>query len=252
MNLNQPTAVRASISDFDAKPLLIFTRDTKPDSKPVKATSFGWTGSFSLKLILLIFGFTLGACQKEQVQDTVIEGRIKEVGSFEPVRVEGLRLGLFKKGQLSIFPSRDLKIAEFKTDADGSFYYTTKLDQYHGMYYVALLDEVDGYYIFDRERPLLSPAFNMIQLNLNREAWIELILNNEGGNMYDYFRFLINEARYSHTGAGRPSVIQRVASLDTLEIYLADYRYDPMLQSEYKLIVQPNDTLRFEIDLRPQ
>lgn len=254
MNLNQLVAKRALKGDFDACAFQKINIQNQLAYRPFRTLLDRMVRlrPLSLKLIVLLLGMSLWSCQKERVQDTVIEGRIAELGSFDPIRVGGLRLALFKTSSNGIFPSPDIKVGEFTTDEDGRFYYTTSLDSYYGRYFIKLLDAPAGYFALDHSRALMSESWNLFQLNMNREAWLKVILNNEGGGDFDYFKFAINEIRYSHTGGGRPSVIQRVPSLDTCKIPFADYRTSPETLLLFKTIALPNDTTEFEIDLRPQ
>jgi hypothetical protein len=251
MNLKRQSLVRALKVNFDASLYLQPILDARPNLKswPLGHDCLDWSRGFGLKLILLFFSVAFSACQKEQVQDTVIEGRITEVGTFEPVRVEGLRLGLFRHERNGFFPSGSTKLAEFTTDEKGSFYHTLKLERDFRSYYIELLESPSGYFAIDRIRYLNSNSLNFIQLNMNREAWLKLILNNEGGGEFDYFVFAINGTGYSHTGGGKPSVIQRVPSLDTCHIIFSDYRTNPVTNTLFRPVVMPNDTLEFEIDL---
>lgn len=209
-----------------------------------------WTPRLGLNCCFIIGSLVFISCQKSENQMTVIQGELAELGSFETIKVKGLRLALYKSSSQSIFPTPDLKVAEFTTDENGQFYFVTRLDAYFGMYYIKLLDAPTGFYALDNSRRLTSSVFNLFQLNMNREAWLKLILNNQGGGEFDYFVFSINGIPYTHTGGGRPSVIQKVPSLDTCKIPFLDYRTNPETISFFKIIVVPNDTTEFEIDLR--
>lgn len=254
INLKQLTRTKALKGDFDA------TLKVRPGKHLKRMAALGtspvlwraWTGSFALKLLVLFFGMALWGCQKDKAQTTVIEGRITELGSFEPVRVAGLRLGLYKKQNAMFFPAGITKIAEFLTDENGEFYHEQNLDSYPGAYFVELLDIPNGYFALENTHYLNSTALNIVQLNLNKEAWLKVILNNQGGGDLDYFIFSINGVRYTHTGGGTPYLIQRVASYDTNRIVLADHRPFPEIYLSFGPVVPPTDTLDFEIDLRPQ
>jgi len=254
MNLKQLAAVRALKGNFDVTPIYKAVSGPEPKLRYLYAAGswHAWTSRFALKLTLFFFGMALWGCQKEEPQDTVIEGSITELGTFEPIRVEGLRLALFKRGKLGIFPTKSAKIHEFTTDVNGHFYHVAKLDEYYGMYYIEILDGPEGYYLLDKHKLLTSEKFNMFQFNLNKEAWLKVVLNNEGGGLYDYFIFAINIGRYAHTGGGRPFVIQRVPSFYKNKITFADHRTNPETIKYYDVEVHPNDTTEFEIDLRAQ
>lgn len=254
MNLKRITKAAAFKGDFDV------TSKVRPGKSPKRMMALGtspvlwraWTGSFALKLLVLFFGMALWGCQKDKVQTTVIEGRITELGSFEPVRVAGLRLGLYETGSAGFFSSYRTKIAEFTTNDNGEFYFETLLNKNPESYFVELLERPSNYFLIDNIRQLSSPVLNLVQFNLNREAWLKVILNNEGGGQFDYFRFGINSTIYTHTGGGRPSVVQRIPSFDSCSIQFVDYRISPEKTTFYKIIAPANDTLDFEIDLRPQ
>ncbi len=252
MYLKRSSAVRALKVNFDAPLLTKPITNSKLVSKHSKSKNFDWTGSFGLKLILLVFSLSLGSCQKEQGQETVIEGRIVELGSFQLVRVEGLRLALYRHERNGFFPSGSTKLAEFTTDEGGNFYHKLKLEKDFRSHYIELLESPSGYFVIDRIRYLNSNSLNMIQLNLNKEAWLKVILNNEGGGQFDYFVFAINGRGYSHTGGGKPFVIHRVPSLDTCHIIFSDYRTIPVTNTLFRPVVFPNDTLEFEINLQSQ
>lgn len=254
INLKQLTRAKALKGDFDA------TLKVRPGKHLKRMAALGtspvlwraWTGSFALKLLVLFFGMALWGCQKDKAQTTVIEGRITELGSFEPVRVAGLRLGLYETGSAGFFSSYRTKIAEFTTNDNGEFYFETHLNKNPESYFIELLERPSNYFLIDNIRQLSSPVLNLVQFNLNREAWIRVILNNEGGGQFDYFVFAINGIGYSHTGGGRPSVVQRVASYDSCHLVFSDYRTTPETNTLFRPMVMPNDTLEFEIDLRPQ
>ena len=253
-NLNRITTVEALKGDFDAPSTII------PANNPERISALGtdrvfWhalTGGFSLKILVLFFAMALWGCQKDKVQTTIIEGRITELGSFEPVRVAGLKLGLYETGSAGYFSSYSTKIAEFTTNDNGEFYFEARLNKNPESYFVELLERPSNYILKDNIRQLSSSVLNLIQFNLNREAWLRVILNNEGGDQFDYFRFSINATIYSHTGGGSPSVIQRIPSFDSCTIQFIDYRVSPEQKTFYKIIALANDTLDFEIDLRPQ
>jgi hypothetical protein len=253
-NLNRITTVEALKGDFDAPSTII------PANNPERISALGidrvfWhalTGGFSLKILVLFFAMALWGCQKDKVQTTIIEGRITELGSFEPVKVAGLKLGLYETGSAGYFSSYSTKIAEFTTNDNGEFYFEARLNKNPESYFVELLERPSNYILKDNIRQLSSSVLNLIQFNLNREAWLRVILNNEGGDQFDYFVLSVNGVRYMHTGGGRPSLIRRVPSYDSCYLIFADHRTTPEINTLYKPVVMPNDTLEFEIDLRPR
>lgn len=254
MNLNQLVAKRALKGDFDAS--VSFGKNARSQHliSPFESRIFHVKSlTFkNVKWLVLLFGIGLWSCQKEELQDTVIEGRITEFGSFEPVRVGGLRVALYETGSTSIFNSYTTKVAEIVTNENGEFYLETQLNKNPESYFIQLLDGPEDYFLIDNIRVLKSRTLNLVQFNLNKETWLKLILNNEGGGQFDYFVFSINGRAYTHTGGGRPSVIQRVPSFDTCRIPFADHRTNPVTVRYFSPVLPPNDTTEFEIDLRQQ
>lgn len=254
MNLNQPTAVRALKENFVAKPInqVVPVIDWYISLRRFFSDAHMFFSRPTFKLILLIFGMAFLGCQKDRIKDTIIKGRLTEFGTAESIRVAGLKIALYRHSSELVFLPSDSKIAEVSTDENGEFSLAVEIDENPAAYYIKLLESPPGYYRIHHAAYLKSKISNSLELSLNRQAWLKVVLNNEGGGLYDYFVFAINNTTYSHTGGGKPSVIQRVPSYYSNLITIGDFRTNPETISYYEKVLTPNDTIAFEIDLRRQ